>query len=311
VEQRRYVRQSLDLDAWITLKGGRRFTCQIKDFSLGGVFVVCSGLRDDAGVPVVEQQQVELQFVAGPTGTEQHHLLTGRLARVFKGGFGIEFVGPDPGTLLVMQELANKVHQKFLKGRALEAAREKAAAGPSSEEVANRLGIVKRLKTLVNGFLEEKYEALFTDANERLFEFSKTAPSDRDETDCFDARREIDNIRSLVEQSFLEAVLDHVESPGYPKLAGPEARVVSGLASDQAHSRKGHAQVQRHAARASRSAVGGLEYQGRRVQQPHRADGDLRVFLRIGPGAGSESHCEESPFRRAGEIRGVRLESAL
>jgi diguanylate cyclase (GGDEF)-like protein len=213
------------LDAWITLKGGRRFTCQIKDFSLGGVFVVCSGLRDDAGVPVVEQQQVELQFVAGPTGTEQHHLLTGRLARVFKGGFGIEFVGPDPGTLLVMQELANKVHQKFLKGRALEAAREKAAAGPSSEEVANRLGIVKRLKTLVNGFLEEKFEALFTDANERLFEFSKTAPSDRDETDCFDARREIDNIRSLVEQSFLEAVLDHVESPGYPKLAGPEARV--------------------------------------------------------------------------------------
>ncbi len=229
MEKRKFVRQPLDLDAWITLERGGRHSCQIKDFSLGGVFVVSSGLKDDRSayseLSAAEHQPVALEFSAGSGGTEQLYRIRGRLARVLKRGIGIEFVDPDPVALLFMQEVANKARKKFLEARAQEAAREKAAGGKASEETRDHAVVMETLKDLVSRFVKETLAELFKGANERLFDYAKNAPNDLEETECLDAMKEIENIRSLVEQSFLETILDHVANPGYPQLSGPESRV--------------------------------------------------------------------------------------
>ncbi len=227
MDKRKFVRQPVDLDARISLEGGDQHFCQIKDFSLGGVFVVCGGLMHDgsadSGPSALEHQPVELQFSAGSGGSEQEYRINGRLARVLKSGIGIEFVEPDPATLLVMQELANKAHKTLLDTQAREANRAKAAGEAQAEEIANRLGIVETLKELIARFLKEALDALFMEANERLFESAKTAPNTLKESECFDSIKEVKNIRSLVEQSFLQAVLAHVVKPGYQQLSGPES----------------------------------------------------------------------------------------
>ncbi len=171
----------------------------------------------------MEDQPVALEFVAESAGTEQRFRLPGRLKRVSKGGVAVEFVNPDPATLLIMQELANKAHQAILDTQAREAVRAKAAGESQAKEIANRLGIVEMLKELVSRFLKEGLQTLFVEAREGLFESAKKSTSTVKETETFDAIRELDNIRSLVEQSFLKAVLDHVVNPGYVQLPGPES----------------------------------------------------------------------------------------
>lgn len=226
MEKRKFIRQPVDLEARISLEGGGQHTCRIKDFSLGGVFVACSSLTDDGPADsessAVEHQPVELQFSAGSRGTKRKYRIGGRLTRVLKSGIGIEFVDPDPATLLVMQEAANQDRKAFLETRASEAAREKAAAGPGSKETGDRAGIMETLKELVRQFLNEYLEELFKDANERLFNSAKTAPNNVEERACFDAIKEVENIKSLVEQAFLDAMLDHVTHLGDHRLAGPE-----------------------------------------------------------------------------------------
>lgn len=227
MEKRRHVRQPLDLNAWIIFKGGPRHSCQIKDFSLGGVFVFCSALEKEGSAKsepsAVENQPVALEFESESAGNEQRFRLPGRLNRVSKGGVAVEFVNPDPATLLVMQELANEVHQTILDTQAREAIRAKAAGAPQDEEIANRLGIVEMLKELVSRFLKEGLQTLFVEAREGLFESAKKSTNTVKETETFDSLRELDNIQSLVEQSFLKTVLDHVANPGYVQFKGPES----------------------------------------------------------------------------------------
>ncbi len=227
MERRKFVRQPVDLDAWITLEGGGRHLCRIKVFSLGGVFVTCDSLKNDGPADsqpsVVADQSVELHFAVEAKGGAQQHGIAGRLARVSESGLGIEFVNPDPGTLLVLQELANKDRDAILDTAALEAAKEKAAAGPPPVKTRNRAGIKQTLKELVSQFLKDYVEALFKDANERLFNSAKKAANDLEERACFDALKEVETIQSLVEQAFCQAVMDHVANLGVPRLIGPDA----------------------------------------------------------------------------------------
>ena len=225
MEKRRFVRQPLDLLAWIIFEGGSRHACQIKDFSLGGVFVFCSALKDDGAgekVPsMTEHQLVELEFEAA--GTNQHYRIPGRLKRVLNGGIAVEFVNPDPATLLVMQELANKVQKTILDTQAQEAVLSRAAGGPETKDITNRLGVVETLKELVRNFFKQGLDALFVEAKEKLFETANKAGNPVQETECMDAIKELDNVRSLIEQSFLETLMEHLVKPGYAQLAGPES----------------------------------------------------------------------------------------
>ncbi|MDX1528391.1 MAG: DUF1631 family protein, partial [Gammaproteobacteria bacterium] len=227
MEKRQYVRLPLDLKASITVKGGRPQACQIRDFSLGGVFLSCKGLKAGkfAGSKpsALEQQPVEIAFSTKSGGGEKQYRVTGRIARVSKSEVAVEFVNADPATLLVMQEMANKAQKEFLDTREMESIRRKAAGDPAADKVENRIGIVELLKEMVGRFLKEGLEALFMEAREQLFSAAKKAANPVQETECMDALKELENIRSLVEGSFLDTVMGHVVKPGYTQLAGPES----------------------------------------------------------------------------------------
>jgi diguanylate cyclase (GGDEF)-like protein len=146
------------------------------------------------------------------------------VARVLKGAIAIEFVDPDPATLVVMQRLANNSRRAFLENQAQKAAKEKEAAAPPSEGMVNRYGVMEMLKTRVSQFLKDGLEALFTDADQSLFAVAREAPNVLKESECIEVIREVENIRPLVEKSFHDAVLDHLDKPGYSTLVGPEGK---------------------------------------------------------------------------------------
>ncbi|MCP4040380.1 MAG: DUF1631 family protein, partial [Gammaproteobacteria bacterium] len=227
MEKRAHIRQPLDLDARIITSDHSAHNCGIKDFCLGGLFIACTG-RSDAGdahqhLPVVVGDQILVDFAIDLRGKPQFFRLQARVAGIFRGGIGVEFIEPDPGALLALQELASRTQHAGMQAAPSHPA-PRAPGSPGGKTLTACRQVVSR-------YLKTHIEALFKQASDDMFVAARDAINDVDQRLCYDTLKEIEQLKAPIDRVFYGTVLDAMEQPGMPlkKRTSAQPEQLSGL----------------------------------------------------------------------------------
>ncbi len=208
MEQRAYPRYSVRLNALITIGGLTRQPCTIRDFCLGGMFLA---LRPGARGQGTRGTPMLIEFAITDDGPLTEFKLQAHVARVLDSGLGVAFSNPEPTALVALQRLADQIQQTETHplsdaAAAAEADREARAAGgvdrPAIKTACINL-VRDRLPAMMSLFLRESDEGLLNAARE--------APSNVEQTRCFDALTALDKVKGKVESDFVQLVTAQME----------------------------------------------------------------------------------------------------
>ncbi len=213
-ERRRYVRQPVRLEAAITTAGETRHAGVIEDFCPSGLFVRCEELAKPPPRQerlVAAEDRVRVDFSLPYRARHKIFEVDARVAGLFKGGLGLEFIDPDPDAVDALQALAdqtNKTRKATLR------------AGVSDEDtripqiVTEAPRILARFRGIVNDFLSRQLKELFEKARQTLFAAARDAGTNAEEREYFEALHEIENVQSTVQSSFRDDIARQLDELG-------------------------------------------------------------------------------------------------
>ncbi len=213
VEKRAHLRQSIDLDASVSIAGQEVRPCKITDFCLGGGFLSLESQAPTPRRPPIEQGEViNVEFYAdGAAGGHNHFRLRARVAGVFRGGIGVAFIEPDIQALLVLQDQASRT------GAA-------AVTAPSPVQNTPNAQVLASCRQALLVFLTDATKALFKKADDDLFIAARDAGNDVEYNLNVDSMKEIKQIKDSIEKAFFETLLAAMEHPGKPAKREAPAR---------------------------------------------------------------------------------------
>ncbi|NIR28140.1 MAG: DUF1631 family protein [Gammaproteobacteria bacterium] len=222
-ERRRYIRQPVQLEAAITARRGTRHAGMIEDFCPGGLFVRCEELaKPPPGQKrqVAPEDRIRVDFSLPYRGRHKIFELEARVAGLFKGGLGLQFIDPDPDAVDALQVLADQTNKTRKASFRAEVSDEDTRA-PRTVSEAPR--ILARFRGIVNDFVSRQLEGLFEKARQTLFSAARDAGSNAEEREYFEALQEIENVRSTVESSFRDDIVRQLDELGKVQGVGGES----------------------------------------------------------------------------------------
>lgn len=221
-ERRRYVRQPIRLDAAVTTPANTRHGGTIEDFCPGGLFVRCEELATPPprqARKVNQGERVRIDFSLPYRGRPKIFETSARVAGIFKGGLGLQFVDPDPDAVDALQALADETNKARKATRRAEVSDEDTRTLHTISEAPR---VLARFRGLVNDFLSKALPELFNKSRQDLFTASRDAASNAEERQAFEALQEVENVEKTVEQTFRDDILRQFDDLGKPERYGED-----------------------------------------------------------------------------------------
>ena len=98
-ERRAAAREPLEIEAFL-VAGAERRTSQVRDFCVGGMFLMVDGQDDDylllAGKQIVRDDTLSVALTLEVESQVCEFAMKVRVAGLFAGGMGVEFTDPEP-----------------------------------------------------------------------------------------------------------------------------------------------------------------------------------------------------------------------
>jgi len=222
-ERRKHVRHPLEVRAGVGLPGGAPVDCRIRDFCVGGLYLALDGANESSaligGHSLGRGDVVTVSFTADFGTVSQDFAVEVSIARVFPGGMGVAFTGPNPGAVQALRQLAklaSNTRAEQARVRVPEAGDVPAAVIGAAE--AGR--ILAGCKRRICDFFTSTLEALFEQADDDLFVRARDVKSNAEQVELMDATREMGSIKSSVAAAFLDSMRDQLDNLGAPLPAG-------------------------------------------------------------------------------------------
>jgi hypothetical protein len=218
-ERRTYTRKPLRISAKLLRPGRGTADGVVQDFCLGGIlFEIDSTLPTGAqAIATIEpDESVQVHFSADLDGTQHDFKIRARIAGVFKGGVGCEFLDPDVQAIRALQAAASKYQRDPTQVPQSTGA---PAPVPQSAEAAE---LIERCKSMLADFLRSRIDALFKAASEHLFAAARDAENDVRQNRYFDVMKDVERLREPIESGFYATLLAQMDKLGSPMEAMQE-----------------------------------------------------------------------------------------
>jgi diguanylate cyclase (GGDEF)-like protein len=231
-ERRAHERFELDLDAGLSRDGKLFVPCKIRDFCLGGMLIVPSEGSEEntlvGGEVVASGDSLIVKCAAEVDGKRHEHKARIQVARVSNRGIGVAFDRGNPDEVWRITELVRKLKAALLEGRARDRDLRAPCSPMAVEQAVNTSQLLEETHRRVQGFLASGLEATFQKADDRLFSRSKEATSNSDQTEFFDAMKEVKGLRVSVESAFFDVIDREVAGLGQPTPQGGSSAAEEG-----------------------------------------------------------------------------------
>ena len=188
-EKRAYPRYPITLDVAVTAAGKQPFFCIMKDFCFGGIYLLFNPSFAPAGSPqfqMNEQLSIDFNSPLDPTG--ETHRLQGRVVRVEDQGLGIAFTTQNIRALQALQQLAGNVTPEM-------------EAEPARGSNVQYRAVASSVGKELTSFAAELIDKVIETCDETLFRRASEARTNAEQTDFFDAIKELkDGHDSIIEE---------------------------------------------------------------------------------------------------------------
>lgn len=181
-EQRRFARQPINLDGWLSIAGRPPVQCTARDFCPGGMFVSAD---PEAYATVAPKAPATLYFALMVGGVKQDYQVKLEIARAVAKGLGVSFVDANPRTLDLLSQLASAAAPPTLATSASDLRDTQRGFAPEFAKVIGPLTtlVTERVKQLCDRFIERVDDVLFLAARD--------AGNNADQTRFLDGQREM------------------------------------------------------------------------------------------------------------------------
>lgn len=201
MEKRTYIRQPIDLIAQVELASRGTYPGRLRDFCLGGLFLEFAGTP--APVSVNDTLSVGFQS-AGAPGDRREYRVNCRVAGLFRGGMGLEFVDPRPEVLIALQNQASLYRRD----------RPQASDAPGPLAGSREAAALEQCRTRATAFLEQQLKAFFKKLEDNLFLAARDADNNVQQAQNYDALKEVGQIKEAFTGAYLDEMRQRLLHPG-------------------------------------------------------------------------------------------------
>ena len=214
-ECRAHPRIPIALVARVSGDGADELGCDVRDFCLGGLFLVAREFDGDYIVLGRKQVAVDdvlrVHFTVELEGEGVTYEVHARVAGVWGGGMGVEFIEPDPDAVHALHRLS---HQQTQAGRP--ATRADPTGTGSVAEAARAAELLNECRSRLEQFLRRTTSALFSHAGEALFGAARDARSNVEQNELFDLIKAVEKLKPPIEKEFVDTLLEQYDHLGEP-----------------------------------------------------------------------------------------------
>ena len=216
-ERRSHRRVPLALAVRVSANPREVLECEVKDFCLGGMYLVHreAPVDGDAGAVMIVDDTVELEFDLEPGGASRRHAVKARVAGLWGDGIGVEFIAPEPTALQALQDLAQRQRHASDRARSIGSGADPAATA-SVAEAAKSAEILDACRKQISRFLETESKTIFKHACDSLFISARDSRNNIEQNEYFDLIKEVERLQPPVEKEFIDTLIDQYDHLGEP-----------------------------------------------------------------------------------------------
>ena len=207
----------IELEAVVRSEGGGELECTVRDFCVGGLYLVVRNLDTEYVVldrkQLVAGDRLRVQFTVKLDGPSRAYEVDATVAGVLGGGFGVEFVDPDSQAVHELQQLA--LRQQTDAGRSAGGGPDPTATGSIAEAVKSA-EVLAQCRQCFEQFLGTGSDAVFKHASEALFKAAGDARSNAEQNELFDLIKDVERLKPPIEKEFIETLLHQFDHLGEP-----------------------------------------------------------------------------------------------
>ncbi|MBV1870770.1 MAG: DUF1631 family protein, partial [Gammaproteobacteria bacterium] len=205
VEQRRYIRVPLRLDAQILTKGCDAISCIVTDFCAGGMLVDIGASMSHFKMHTFLGDEVSI-CIQVPSKISFHSFqLKSRVARTVNCSIGVSFVKPDEAALLALENYSHALEQNesvVRKNNGL-------AKSETNDEGVQR--ITTLCKRCVSDNITALMQGFFSEVDSALMNSADKSTNNMVQSSFFAASRELKAKRREIVTGFNKSVMGHFD----------------------------------------------------------------------------------------------------
>ena len=207
----------LQLDAVVRGAEGDELACTARDCCVGGLYLVVRDLDTEYVVldrkQLVAGDRVQVAFSVKLDGPSREYELEARVAGVLGGGFGVEFIDPDPRALDELQQFASR--QQPSTGRSAGDGIDVTATGSIADAV-KAAEVLAQCRQGFERFLRTRSDAVFKHATEALYGAARDARSNVEQNELLDLIKDAERLKPPIEKEFVDTLLHQFDHLGEP-----------------------------------------------------------------------------------------------
>ena len=207
----------LQLDAVVRGAEGDELACTARDCCVGGLYLVVRDLDTEYVVldrkQLVADDRVQVTFSVKLDGPSREYELEARVAGVLGGGFGVEFINPNPGAVDELQQFATR--QQASTGRSAGGGIDVTATGSIADAV-KAAEVLAQCRQGFERFLRTRSDAVFKHATEAMYGAARDARSNVEQNELLDLIKDAERLKPPIEKEFVDTLLHQFDHLGEP-----------------------------------------------------------------------------------------------
>lgn len=231
MDKRRSPRYAIQLNALVHPNAGRSWLCTIRDFCDSGMLLVEQEASRRRALPgIAPGENVGIHFSVPTRDKDKHFRLEGKIIRVMDSGVGIAFaegIDDEAMTALLNYAQKNPVTKPKPSPQKKASADKQAAPAEASPDKAGSLDladdsgisqvdarkVIAGIRQEVVRVLPEMNSAFFSYMDEQLLVLARDAKNNAEQSEYFAAMSNLEKAKKDVGQSFINEVLDQIDTP--------------------------------------------------------------------------------------------------
>ena len=204
IQNRRHVRSESDHPAWVTYQGNLLPECQVRNYSLGGLYLECQGhnleqiiSNEDLTRGRRNQAVIEIQRL-DKDGHPSFFLMV-RLARVTASGLGVAFLTQQDGLLDYLKTWEQAEQPQ-------DASSDTPSGLSTARDSGNATRIIQEIQNISRRYISGKLSSFFSEIEQELLAARDFTNTQEVDSELFHGLETISTNRDIISDSFVHSI---------------------------------------------------------------------------------------------------------
>lgn len=202
MEQRAYPRQSLDIEAGFSVRGGTFIPCAVHDYCSGGLYFTFDQSIMQGAPALQLGEMISMELIL----RDRVLRIEARLVRIIDGAVGVTFYEPDPLALAALQQEAVRQQLRSRVDRF-----RSANVTPRQFDDAQAKQLLRQYGNTALRALTGSLKHFFEQMPASLIKEAERAANNAEQQQYFDAISIFKSAQDNIERDFMYSIMDHIE----------------------------------------------------------------------------------------------------